>query len=229
MLTLIHGEDTVASRKQLSEEKEKGTGQDLITLEGVKLQYNDIILATQSSSLFANTRIVVIENLLFGGLSKAKIEIINYLTSKECRVDIILWEKTEITKVVITKYFSSAKVFSFKFPTSLFKFLDIIGTTTSSQLLVSFHGALKNSNTELTFALLLRLFRNLIIVKDLGNLAIEELPSWQLNKFISQSRYFTFEGLISSYRKLLSIDFKIKNSQTPYNLSQLLDIFFVTL
>lgn len=229
MLTLIHGEDTVASRNRLTEEKEKLTSEDIITLEGTKLQYSDVILATQSGSLIANTRVVVIENLIFGGLSKAKIEVINYLTSKECQVDIILWEKTEITKGIITRYFSSAKVYSFKPPTVLFKFLDIIGTTSGPQLLISFHNALKNSSAELTFVLMIRQLRNLIIAKDLNSRSFETIPSWQLNKLASQSRYFTLDGLIFSYRKLLSIDYKIKNGQTPYNLSQLLDIFLVTL
>jgi len=229
MLTLIHGEDTTASRIRLIEEKAKLAANEIITLDGSKLQQNDIILATQSSSIFANARAVVIENLLFGGISKAKIDIIDYLNSKECQVDIILWEKTEIAKTIIFKYFSNAKVFSLKYPTILFKFLDIIGTATVPQLLVSFHNTLQYSSVELIFALMLRLFRNLIIAKDLGLRAFEAIPGWQLNKLASQSRYFTLDGLISSYRKLLSIDYKIKNSQTPYTLSALLDIFFVTL
>ena len=212
MLTLIHGDDTARSRMALQEEKLKYTGSEVIVLNGGQISISELTLATESNSLFSTPKLIIIENIL-----------------KENQMHtIIIWEDRKIEAGPIKKYFSKAKLMSFDFPAQLFKFLDSISPHNEKNLLYSYHDLLKKEAAELIFVMLLRQFRYMLMAKDLKG-EVAELPSWQAQKLYRQASFFTLENLISLYRQLISIDYRIKTGQTPLPLSKLLDLFFISL
>lgn len=229
MIILIHGEDLVASRKKLEEEKTRFSVKEIISLDGKKVTLSDLVLACETKSLFSEKKIILVENLLLGGITKGKLELLSYLGKTDLFYPVIIWENKEIEKRSVRKYFIHAKEILCQPPLLLFRFLDSIGLQLPNQLLPLFHAALAQREAELIYTLLLRKFRQLIIACDLGRKGLVELNPWQVDKLLRQSRYFAAEKLISSYRQLLSFDYKIKTGQTPYSLSQLLDIFLTTL
>ena len=229
MIIIIHGDDIASSRRALQEEIEKQRGSEVIRLDGKKLSLKELIPAFESHSLFAEKKVIVVENFLYGGITKEKQAHLTYLCEFASTFSILLWEDRKIDKLAIKKYLTDAKEQAYVFPTLLFRFLDSFGQSTPSSLTVSFHALRKTQDAELIFALLLRLVRQLILAKDMGSQAFGKLPGWQAEKYLRQAGRWSITELILIYRQLLTIDVKIKTGQTPFTLTELLDIFFLTL
>lgn len=228
MLTLIHGDDTASSRKALQEEKAKYADSEIVALNAKQIGMPELTLATDSNSLFATPKLIILENLLKGPPSKEKTTMTMHISSPTQIHNIIVWEDRKIEGAALKKYFSKAKIYSFDFPAQLFKFLDSIGPNKSKEILLSFHDLLKKEEAELVFVMVLRQFRYMIMAKDLKG-SISELAPWQGQKFYQQSSFFSLENLIFYYRQLISIDYRIKTGQTPLALAKLLDLFFISL
>lgn len=229
MLTLIHGDDISASRKTLSELKLKFEEGEIITFAGSKVSLNDLVISADSLSLFENERLVVLENLITDSSPTHYDLLLSYLIRKKVFARIILWEEKEIGKTIINKYFKEAKNIICKLPKLLFNFIDSIGEKPINELLLLFDKLTKLQTSEIVFAMIFRQWRNLVLAGDMGLNAFKDLPYWQSQKFIKQSTFISQEKLITSYRQLLNVDWKVKSGQTPYNLKKLLDIFFISL
>lgn len=228
MMILIHGEDSSLSRKKLLEELAEKDA-EIVKLEAVKTTKEEVVLACEARSMLSPEKILVMENLFKGIISKEKNEIISYLLNIKDGINLYFWEDRELEKVKINKYLSKIKAYKFQYPASLFNFLDAIGAINPSLLVVKFHELLQQIDAELIFYMMMRLWRNLITVKDVGVKGMEPMPVWQAGKFARQANYFPLMNLISNYRRLLAIDSKIKTSSSPYTLKQLLDIFLLNL
>lgn len=229
MLILIHGDDIVASRKALNELKTKYVSYEQIIFEGSRISLTDIITAADSLSLFSTGKFIIIENLLSGPMSKAKEEILDFISSGKMQTTVVFCEQKEIGKLIVKKYFSQANIISCQLPAILFRFLDAIGSKPPRQILSMFHTLAAERDGEFLLSMLIRQWRFLIIAADLGEKGFSGMPPWQAFKFINQARFFDLPKLISSYRQLLSFDMRVKSGLTPYSLNQLLDIFFVSL
>ncbi len=228
-MILIHGEDISQSRKKLLEETTDIKDVEIIKLDGMKATKEDVILVCEAQSILNPHKILIIENLYKGIIGKDRNDIIVYLLNLKEGIDIFFWEDRELEKVKINKYFGKIKSFKFQYPSSLFNFLDSIGADNRNVLIFKFHDLLRQIEAELIFYMIIRQWRNLIMVKDLGVSGMQPMPVWQAGKFARQANFFSLESLISNYRQLLAIDFKIKTSSTPYALRQLLDIFLLNL
>lgn len=228
MLILIHGDDTVSSRKALEEHKLKESGAEVINFDGNVLDLPTFLTACQSQSLFGEGKLIIIENLLGSPLTKQKEKILDFLNSSALAQKVILWEKSEIGKTAINKYCQKAKLILCQPPLLLFRFIDSLGDH-NERVLTLYHALLAQREPELVLAMLFRQLRLLIIAKELGEKGLKTLASWQAYKFIKQANLFTTEKLYKAYRSLLLIDYNVKTGQTPYNLSQLLDIFLINL
>lgn len=228
MLIIIHGEDTVSTRKALEQEKLKDIAPEVIFFNGKDLELSDLVTACQSVSLLPNPKIIIIENLFSSGMNKTKEILLSYLNQIRTENKIILWEKSEITKTNIKKYLMNAREIFCNPPLVLFKFLDSLGFNKASMLSL-FHSILRQREAELIYSMILRQIRMLIIFKDLGAKGFKLMQSWQIRKLEKQSALFTIEKLVKYYRQLLAIDFQVKNGLTPFKLSELLDIFLISL
>src|SRR3989338_1693145 len=96
MITLLHGEDIVASKNKLLELKQQYKDKEIIILDGPKVTLNDLVLAFETRSLFVQDKLVIIENVLSAKSSRAKDDRVDYI-AKETIAEIILWEGNELT------------------------------------------------------------------------------------------------------------------------------------
>jgi len=229
MITLIHGNDIAQSRKALENEKTKYSGDESVHIDGKKIDLTDIISACESSSLISARKTIIIENMLSFGVTKPKELILKYLAVNPTLHNIFIWEKNEVDKKILLKYFSKSRIIGYQLPFLLFKFLEAIGSATKSEILSLYHLLLKTRDAEFIYVMMIRQLRYLIIASDLGERGLKDLAFWQTRKFTLQSHYFRLEELIQFYRQLLFLEYQYKTGQTPYNFQSLLDIFLANL
>lgn len=206
MITVLHGENVVASRKELEQLKTEFED-EVVSLDGKTLTETDFIQATQSNSLLADNRLVIVEN-------PDKLE----LTNVSC--DLILWFDKELSKAQTEKY-KGAKIQGFKIEPKIFKFCDEILPRSGPKLTNLFQELLKTEEPEFVFVMIVRQFRLMLN----PNMA---LP-WQKSKIISQARAFEPEKLKAIYKNLLDLDFKAKTGQLSKGLPFALELFLLSL
>jgi len=231
MLTILHGDNTVASRNQLvtliQAAKQKGI-RDIVRLDGKKITTTDLIQATQSASLFGNDRLVVIEQLFARPKSVQKDDLLSYLVDVQTDphlADIIIWEEKLLTKTQ-TKKFISAKIQEFKTTKLMFKFLESIRPDAAKQNLELLTKTKQNEDPEFIFVMLIRQIRLLLQVKGQGSL---KMAPWQLARLRSQANLFNLSDLIKLHQKLLDLDHALKTSHNSLSLSSALDILIATI
>lgn len=230
MLVLLHGENTVSSRKRLAElvrqAEEKGLTEK-ITLEGKTLTLTDLKQALEAKSLFGEGKIVVVENFLSLRTGKEKEQIINYLVQLRGEVSLLLWENKQLTQAVIARLTPTLTIEIFKVEPLVFRFLDSLRPKNAKEMLNLLHLSLRQKEPELIFYLLIKRFHYLILAKDLQGDGLDSLPPWQQRKILGQAKHFTLAELRSGYARLLEIDFRRKTSAAP-SFQTLLDLFIIS-
>ena len=214
-MIILHGDNQVASRQQLTNAKQEATkaGKQLVEL-GSEITLEQVVSAVQSNSLFGSSNLVVIENLFSGRPSNDRKAVVEYLLSKPG--DVVVWEGKDVAAKI--KDFDPQLVRRFDLPKYVWKFLDDL-TVNSLQL------ALTTAAAEQMLALLAGHVRKLIMVNQ-GGL---NLPAWQLGKLKAQLARFDLDKLVDMQQQLLEIDYAQKTSSAPYDLAAALEIFVVRL
>lgn len=223
MITIIHGDDTVSSRKYLIELKT--ASENSVTLDGKGLTFNDLVHALKSNSLFSDGKNIFIENF-FSKKNKELEESIN-LINKNSNLNIVIWDENELSKSQLSAFLKPT-IKLFKIPQSLFSFLDSIKPG-NVQNVTLFYSVLKNSDENFLFSMIIRQFRLLLALRDGQNDSIDELQRlgpWQIEKLQRQSQMFTIEQLKKIYNKLYKIDLNIKTGVYP-NLTSAIDILLL--
>lgn len=227
MITIFHGEHTPSSYEAVQKEKEKYKGKEQITLNGDSLTRADLEVALTGNTLFSEEKIIIIEGLLSARPSKRKDEAIEYI-SKEEETAILLYDDKEVSAVQLKK-FPKVKATNFKPPQSIFTFVDGISKENKKNTILKFHELIKGEPPEIVYTMIVRQFRNLMLVKEANPKYLGGLQPWMMSKYRLQANQFTLNELLILYRKLLDIDYKIKSGLTPLSLSELLDIFLIQL
>lgn len=224
MMTLLHGNNVVASRAKLMAriDEARKHGKEIRQLDGKTLDVPALTQAVESSSLFGGNVLVVIEGLLIklGKKEKLAVQLIDILKRSESTIDIILWEEKEIGKTLTALLGSKCSVELFKIPVVIFQLLD-------TMRLDFFHQALLIDAPERIFVMIVRRVRELIMVKD--GVTPEGIQGWQAGRLTSQAKSFTMDKLLSMEKKLLEIDISIKDGSSPFPLAQQLELFFIDL
>jgi DNA polymerase III delta subunit len=226
MKLIIHGEDSVSSRKYLNDKKESYSDVEKIDMDGNKISLSDLVSAADSRSLLGSIKIITIENFFTRSLSKDKETILAYLNGNKTDNLLLFWEQKEIDRNIISKFFSKDEIILCQPPLLLFRFLDSLGINPPKTVLSLFHSLLNQRDAAFIYTMLVRQLRFLIISKDTLGKGITDMSPWQAKKFYDQSRYFQMEELVSLYRKLLQLEYSFKTGLTPYSFSELLDIYF---
>ena len=228
-MLILHGENLVASRKRLKEEidnfrlKFKG---EVIKFAGNQVDLTQIKQAVESSSLFGQNRLIVIENLFSGSPSTEKQKIVGYL-KQNLPKNLLIWEKRKIDNRVLAHF--KAQVFQFDLTPIIFRFLDSLVPNNQKFSLSLLHQCFDQDAPEIVFYMLGRQIRLLIIAADLGENGLIEIPEWKRKKLISQAKEFSLTKLLQLYRQLLKIDWQQKTGQTPFDLASQLDLFIASL
>ena len=215
MITILHGDHIEASRKELNSLKLSGKGKEMRFLDGKNLDEAALVQAFESSSLFADSTLTVVERL-FGPISKNPKKadwVANLLNGNIQKSDIIVWEDKTLTPALLKKLDSYIIVRSFTIPVIIFTFLDSIRPLNSKNMLSLFTQLKETDSAELVFSMIVKRIRMLIQLKD--NVSPPGLADWQKNRLTSQVKSFTMDKLVSFYRKLYLIDSGIKKGISP--------------
>jgi DNA polymerase III delta subunit len=213
VITILHGDDLISSRKALEVVRSSYDKADTVVLEGKKIDLSSLKPALESPAFFSSSRLVVLENFLAANPPK---KILDYLSSGAISSHLVIWEKKEISKRLLTKFRPPVKINLFKTPAVVFRFLDSLCPGNVKKSLSLLHETLKRSTASLVFYLLVRHTRELILVKSGQN---PKLPWWKLKKLRHQAKFFSLESLTRLYRKLLLIDLRQKTGKNLFDLS----------
>jgi DNA polymerase III delta subunit len=133
MITILHGDNIVASRKELDRIKTEFVG-EVITLDGKTASETDYIQATQSASLFGDKKLVIVEGL-------PKFDLV------QAAVDVVVWEGKSVNVNV-----PGATIKEFKIPPTIWKFIDRLTVPL-------FRQALKDNDVQFIFLMIVRKYR----------------------------------------------------------------------
>lgn len=221
MITIIHGDDIVASRTFLNQQKSKADS--AVSFSG-NYSLTDIMQAFEGS-LFGGERAVFIENLLAKKKNTEKENIISFIQKQKNLDNIYLWEDTEITSKTL-QLFKDASNKVFKLPKLLFTFVDALEPEKGKQLIILFHQLLTQTDADFVFAMIIRQYRLLLAVSEPDSIdEIKRLSSWQIAKLKKQRSFFTEKQLLLHYNKLFHIDNKQKTGTLSLSLVQAIDFF----
>ena len=230
MIHFLHGENTTTSRVELNRLREQYTTHETIYLDGKRITETDFIQATQTGSLFTQPKLVIIENL-FSKRSREKLFIQNYMQLMKrvgSETHLIFYEETEMSKSVLNELPPKTDIALFRPDANIFQLLDQLRPGNGANVLDLFEKGLRRQAAEITFALLVRQLRLLLMAKDLGK-NVPELAPWQASKIARQSQLFETEQLTFLYSQLLEIDVRIKSGSSALNLDSELRMFLINL
>jgi hypothetical protein len=229
MITIAHGNDSVASRNFYIEEKQKTESNEVF--DGEKLDFDTFFQIFEGNSLFENEKYVFIENF-FSKTKSNSLEfkkIIDYI-NKAKDINLFFWEQKELTKAQCSSLKNST-LRLFNYPQLLFNFLDNLKPNNLN--LISLYNQLqKTMEAELIFYMIVRQFRIMLALIDSSDDKIDEakrIAPWQSSKIKSQAKYFEQEKLLEIYKKLYTIDYNTKFGLNSLSLTKTIDIFLLDL
>lgn len=231
MITIIHGDDTVASRKFFLELRQKIDNP--FSFEGERLSLSDLIQIFEGAALFAQHKEIFIENFFSKRKSVKEVDEIVNLVQENLKVaQVYFWEGKELSKTQLP-FFKNSIIKTFKHPQALFLFLDAIKPNNGRSLITLFHKALENSEKEIIFYMLVRQFRLLLALSDPSTGGqideVKRLAPWQKSKMQKQAKLFSQERLKELYKKLYEIDLAQKTGALNLSLEQAIDMFLISL
>lgn len=234
MVYIIVGEDTVSSRKKLTELLESKS--NIIRLDGKKCSIAELDEALLSGSLFSDSKTVVVENFTklsaqgrsaFGGKPEGKVWDLIEKFEKDDSTDVILWDEVDLGK---KKFARDVKVFNFSFPKFYYAFLDGFKPASPENTRM-FAEVIKTLETEQVLYGLIRRVRQLMIMKTDNHSEFSEIKrmqGWQLSKLKKQASFWSEEELKKVFLQLAELDEKIKTGGMPLSLSKHLDILLLS-
>lgn len=226
-LVIIHGEDTVKTRQELTRvitaSKAKGY-QDIVQLHGATLSLDELLQNMESHSFFSDTkRLTVIEDL-HKMKSKTNLkEILEYLSTDGQPYPCVLWESKELTATQLKK-FPEAKVIVAKVSAIIFKLTDeLLPHTNPTKLLPLLSAACANDTAEMVLVMLTRQIRMMLQTFDPN----AKLPPWQKAKLTKAAQGFGQDKLITMHHQLAQIDTQNKTGQLASTLQSELEQWFI--
>lgn len=221
MLTILHGDNIVASRSELSRLKQQARDKETRDMNGKDISESELRQAVESLSLFGNTVIVVFENLLSGLGRKEKL--INLyakiLEDAGNTIDIIIWEPKELGKIALGA-FKKATTKLFKTPATIFEFLDSLKPQHAQEILAAYEKTSESQPPELILYMMQMRIRGLIQAKE--GVSSSRSQGWQFMRLTNQSRSFTMNRLLIMHQQLIDLEYSLKTGSSPFTLSQLL-------
>jgi len=223
MLTIICGEDSIASRNYFIEQQKlfKEKNFEVVDLDHRQILEMDETGASESS-LFSTKRIYFTNSLNKKVLkklnSKTEKKIKDIIASKE--VQVYDWE--EDTSARDLKSIKGIVVKEFKPSQNIFKLLDSCYPGNLNTFLENLNGLSGLTEDIFIFIMLARHMRNILIVKT-GE-KIPKLMSWQIAKLSNQAKFWDLKNLLNFYEGLHRVDVNSKTNGTPFSVKKSLDI-----
>lgn len=254
MITLIHGDDTAASRKHFTELKQNNP--DAASVEGQTITLTDLTQILEGGGLFTEEKTVFIEQLIAKKKNTSEFKpILAYISNPSLAAKIVLWENKELEKASLSQL-KGAQVKLYKLPQSLFLFLDSFKPNSGQQLITLFHQTIETVEVEAVFAMLVRQIRILLALHPDANKSrhpelisgstesqaemlnqvqhdnsqideVKRLQDWQRSKLKTQAQQFTLNQLLTIFCQLFVMEKKNKTGTLPHTLVSSIDILLL--
>lgn len=218
-MIVLHGDNQIQSRLALTELKEKALkrGEEVVVVNGQKAPLSEVKQALESGSLFGGDRLLVIENLLVGKVSKSQKEICEYL--KKAGGNAVIWESKKVSLTAIKAVNGEAR--EFKINPEIFNLTDSLSPNNTKAMLESLEVCLQQEDAEMIFYMLCRQVRMMIQAKTDRN-SVSGSP-YMISKLMAQVKNFEQEQLLKMHEKLYDIDKGVKTGTNPLPLSDRLE------
>lgn len=206
---VLHGDNTVASRKVLTDYREqaKADHTEILSLDGMSLDPTGLTEALESGSLFAAKRLVVIEHLHRNRSKTRLAQLVKILSeaSDVAETDVVLWEQKLLTKTMLKKLVGfEAK--EFKASSNLFPFLGAIAPA-NARLVTQLRDLLSTDAPELVFFMIARQVSEMIQARD----GVLKGPAWKTGKLAAQAERFGPGKLEQLHASLTELDWSVKS------------------
>lgn len=198
-LLLLHGGAKTASRKKLIELKQKFDQNNVVVFEqGADLQ--TILDSLSTPSLFSDERLIILEN---------PPEDFPILTLDSSNSTLVFWFDHEVnSKKSILDWMKKIKEEVLFFPenkeVSVFPFLDYLAAKDKKAILELNKLKMAGFDIQYFITMVFYLLRNLVATP-------KNAPQFVKDKLIRQRKNFDKDKIISLYKEILEIDFKIKS------------------
>ncbi len=223
MITLIHGNDSLSSRKYFLDQKDE----ESLTFDAESLILSEFEQSLAGSGLFGSSKKIFIENL-FSRKSAKNLDAIGKLLTSNQDQNVYIWADKEVGVKALTT-FPKIENKVFKIPQNIWNFLDNIMPSTASNV-SAFHRTLNEAEPEIIFAMLIRQFRLMLGLINNSSENIDEvkrIAPWQKSKIVRQASLFDEEKLKNIYKKLYKIDKSSKTGKSNLTLIQNIDILLL--
>jgi hypothetical protein len=225
MITVLHGDNIEASRNELFKIKSQSEDREIITLDGRKPDETEFTIALEASSLFGNSKIVIIEKLFSSINARSKnatrfTELIAKSSS-----DVVLFEDKQLTLKQLELLGKNVIIREFMIPKVIFQFLDGIKPNNQKSLIILYNQVHKATAPELIFYMIVKRIEQLLSFKK--NEKPDGLQSWQIARLTTQANFFTMDKLLLMQKNLLKIDYSIKSGVSPLDYRNNLELFLL--
>ncbi len=229
MITIIHGEDIVASRAYYNSLKTQF--KNFYVLQADTITLTELKQLMEGGSLFASSVAVFIDDFFTKkkATSSESKDIISYVTNAPKSVTVNFWEGKQLTSVQL-KLIKGAQVTHYPLPMDIFAFIDSLFSASTNDRIKLFHKAMQNSEVEFIFFMLIRQVRLLLSSKQQDAKKIDELlrlAPWQTKKIQTISQNLSESLLKKVYAKLFLLDVAQKTGNLPLPLLESLDFFLL--
>lgn len=229
MITIIHGEDIVTSRKFYIDERTKS--EHTITFFGDNLNLTDLVQAIESNTLFNDaSKEIFIEDFFSKKQSKEFNNIVSFLQKQSRDVNIKIWESKELSKKQLNSFKGhQIKLFSLSKP--LFLFLNELRPGNNKNVIYLFHKTLESVEAELVFYMIIRQFRLFLAIfknsQDNQIVEIRNMQPWQKARLQKQASFFTEVQLKNIFNKICNIEISQKTGTSILSLPQAIDFLLL--
>lgn len=191
-LLVLHGPAINSSRQKLLEIK-KGFNPDNIIVFEKNANKEDILASLQTESLFEGEQLIVLEN---------PINFDSSLAANDSSLTLVLWFEKEID----SRKFKESKILFFpeSKEISVFPFLRMLGTKDKKAYLELNKLKVAGFESQYFITMILYLLRNLTAIP-------KKAADFVRQNNIKMRKNFTNDDLVNLYKRVLEIDFKIKN------------------
>jgi DNA polymerase III delta subunit len=224
MVTLVHGNDNLTSRKYFLDQKDENS----LTFDAESLNPIELAQSMQGSGLFeTSVNKIFIENLFTRKGSKNQSSVVEII-KKNKDTQIFIYADKDVGVKSLSD-FPKFENQNFKIPQNIWVFLDAIKPNNPKNV-SSFHSALSGTEPEIVFSMIIRQFRLLLGISSGSTKNADEvkkLAPWQKTKLQRQLSLFGQENVKKIYKSIYKIEKQQKTGATNLSLIQAIDILLL--
>src|SRR5260221_1693230 len=163
MLTIIHGDDTTASRNYYLSLRQQARQPKVV--EGAQINPTELIQVLSGNGLVGDAENILIEDLFSKRKSSKDIEEIIDVLNTYPDTPLVLWESKELSTKNLSRI-KKAFTKQFKIPTVVFAFLESMHPGNGPHMLSLYHELLIYQEAQYVLFMLIRHIRMLLAMQD---------------------------------------------------------------